>query len=239
MIGSTILIPVFEVLEVLGLVRRAEDVRVGGVGLLDAHLVGEAGALHVLGHLAPAAELVDERLIEPRLVDAQRRVRQQPVAIEPLDVVALERAAVAPDVHVVVLHRQDEHRAGDRAAERRRVEVGDAGRRDVKRAALQRRDAFGDELRAAVDEARLLGAVLQRLARNLVVVRFVRLTEVGRVGVRNRALARASSAARRWCRGRRKTQCRHARRPEHAEELSPCDSNHIDNRVRRGSGSKW
>ena len=227
MIGSTIVMPLFELLEVLGFVRRAEDVRVGRVRLLDAHLVGEAGALHVLGHLLAAAELVDERLIEPRLVDAQRRVGEQAVAIEPLDVVALERAAVAPDVDVVVLHREDEHRAGDGAADRRGVEVGDAGGRDVERAALQRGEALGHELRAAVDQARLLGAVLQRLARNLVVVRLVRLTEVGGVGVRNRALARASSAAPRWCRDRRKTRCRRARRPEHAEELSPSIPNHM------------
>ena len=104
-------------LEILRLVRRAEDVRVGGVGLLDAHAVGEAGALHVLGHLLAAAELVDELLIEPGLVDAQVRVGEQAVAVEPLDVVALERAAVAPDVDVVFLHRDDEHRAGDGAAD--------------------------------------------------------------------------------------------------------------------------
>ncbi len=42
---------------------------------------------------------------------------------------------------------------------------------------------------AAVDQARLLGAVLQRLARDLVVVGLVGLAEVGGVGVGNRALA--------------------------------------------------
>ena len=99
-----------------------------------------------------------------------------------------ERAAVAPDVDVVFLHRDDEHRAGDGAAERRGVEVGHAGGGDVEGAALQRRDPFGDHLRAAVDEARLLGAVLQRLARDLVVVGFVGLAQVGGVGVGDRAL---------------------------------------------------
>ena len=115
-------------------------------------------------------------------------IGEQAVAIEALDVVALERAAVAPDVDVVFLHRDDEHRAGDGAAERRRVEVGDAGRRDVERAGLQRRDAFGDELRAAVDQPRLLGAVLQRAARDVVVVGLVGLAEIRGVGVGNRAL---------------------------------------------------
>ena len=178
-----------EKLEILGFVRRAEDVRVGRVRLLDAHLVAEAGAIQVFRHLFAAAELVDELAIEPRLVDPQVGIGEQAVAIEALDVVALEGAAVAPDVDVVFLHRDDEHGAGDGAAERRGVEVGDAGRRDVEGAALQRGDAFGDELRAAVDQPRALGAVLQRLAGNLVVVALVGLPEVRRVGVRNRALA--------------------------------------------------
>ena len=39
MIGSTILMPLFEVLEILGFVRRAEHVRVGRVRLLGAHAV--------------------------------------------------------------------------------------------------------------------------------------------------------------------------------------------------------
>ena len=178
-----------EPLEILGFVRGAEHVRVGRVRLLGAHVVRQADLSHVLRHLGAAAELVDERLVEPRLVDAQARVGEQPVAIEAFDVVALERAPVAPDVDVVFLHRADEHRAGDRAADRRRVEVRNAGGGDVKRAALQDRQSLGDELRAAVDEAGLFGAVLQRAPRNLVVVRLVGLTEVRGVGVRDRALA--------------------------------------------------
>ena len=123
MIGWTIVMPFVEVLEILGFVRRAEDVRVGRIRLLDAHPIGEPGVAHVLGHFLAPAQLVDEALIEPRLVDAQRRIGEQPVAVEALDVVALEGAAVAPDVDVVFLHRDDEHRAGDGAAERRGVEV--------------------------------------------------------------------------------------------------------------------
>ena len=80
---------------------------------------------------------------------------------------------------------------------------------------------FGDELRAAVDQPRLLGAVLQRLARDLVVVGLVGLAEVGGVGVRDRALLRASSAAPRWCRGRRKTRCRPSGRRGDSEECVP------------------
>jgi hypothetical protein len=58
----------------------------------------------------------------------------------------------------------------------------------VERAALQRGEAFGSELAAAVDEARLLGAVEHRLLRYLVVVGLVGLAEVGGVRVRNGAL---------------------------------------------------
>ena len=167
----------------------AEDVGVGRVRLLDAHLVRQTGALHVLGHFLAAAELVDERLIQPRLVDAERRIGEQAVAIEALDVVALERAPVAPDIDVVILHCEDEHRAGDGAADGCRVEVRDARGGDVKRAALERRDPFGDQLCTAVNQARFLGAVGECLPGDLVVVLFVRLSEVGRVGVRDGALA--------------------------------------------------
>ena len=70
----------------------------------------------------------------------------------------------------------------------RGVEVVHAGGGDVEGAGLQRGDALGDELLAAVDQARLLGAVLQGAARDLVVIGLVGLAEVGRVGVGNGAL---------------------------------------------------
>ena len=177
-----------EEFQILGFVRGAEDVGVGRVGLLDAHLVLEAVPDHVLRHFLAAAEFVDELLVEPRLVDAQAGIGEQAVAVEPLDVVALVGAAVAPDVDVVLAHGGDQHGAGDGAAERRGVEVGLARRGDVEGAALQRGHAFGHQLLAALDQARLLGAVAHRLARNLVVVGLVRLTEVRRVGERHGAL---------------------------------------------------
>ena len=68
------------------------------------------------------------------------------------------------------------------------LKYGDARGRDVEGAALQRGDALGDELLAAIDQPRLLGAVLQGAPRDLVVVGFVRLPEVRGVGVRDRAL---------------------------------------------------
>ena len=75
----------------------------------------------------------------------------------------------------------DQHGAGDGAADRRGVEVGDAGGRDVEGAALQRGDALADELLAAVDQAGLFGAVLQGAARDVLVIGLVGLAEVRRV----------------------------------------------------------
>jgi hypothetical protein len=124
-----------QVLQVLRLVGGAEHVGVGGVGLFGRHLVAEAGLGHEGRHFGAAAEFVDEELVEPGLVDLQARVGQQAVAVEALDVVALEGAAVAPDVDVVLLHRRHQHRAGDGPAQRRGVEVGDAGGGDVEGAA--------------------------------------------------------------------------------------------------------
>ncbi len=175
-------------LEVFRFVCSAENVGVGGVGLLGRHLVAEAGLLHEGGHLGATAELVDEGGVEPGLVDFESGVDEQAVAVEALDVVAFEGRAVAPDVDVVLLHGGDEHGAGDGAADGRGVEVRHTRGRNVEGAGLQRGDAFAHELRAAVDEARILGAVLESLARDLVVVGFVRLAEVRGVGVRVRAV---------------------------------------------------
>ena len=208
--------PLVELLEVLGLVGRAEHVGVGGVGLLGRHLVGEAGLGHERRHLGAAAELVDEGLVEPGLVDAQGRVGEQAVAVEALDVVALEGAAVAPDVDAVLLHRRDQHRAGDGAAERRGVEVGDAGGRDVEGAALQRRQALGRELARG---SRSGAPSRRRTASPGAGCRRSRARRAGR-GWRCRRRGwrpcRASSAAPRWCRGRRRRRCRRARRREGA-----------------------
>ena len=137
--------------------------------------------------LGATAQFVDEALVQPGLVDLQRRVGQQAVAVEALDVVALEGGAVAPDVDLVLAHGGDEHGAGDGAADGRGVEVGDAGSGDVEGAALQRGQAFAHQLRAAVDQPGLLCPVLQRAAGNLVVVGFIGLAEIGGIAERNRA----------------------------------------------------
>ena len=175
-------------LERLGLVCGAPDVGVGRVGLLGAVAVRQVVGDEPLAHLLAAAELVHELLVQPRLVDAQQRVDEQAVAVEPLDVVALVRRAIAPDRDVVIAHRGDEHRAGDRAAKRRGVEVRAATGADVERTALQRNEALADQLGATIDEARALGAVLQGTARDVVEVGLVVLAEVRGVRKRDAAL---------------------------------------------------
>ena len=61
---------------------------------------------------------------------------------------------------------------------------------------------------AAVDEPRLSAPYSSARPRDLVVVGLVGLPEIRGVRAGNRALAPASSAARRSCRGRRRTRCR-------------------------------
>src|SRR5262249_32713775 len=141
-----------------------------------------------LAHLAPAAELGDERVIEPRLIDAEAGVREQPVAEEALDVVALVGRAVTPDLDTVLAHGAYEQRARDRATEGRGVEVAPPCGLDVEGAALERRQAFARERVFAVDEESLLRAVLLGLARKGRDVRLVVLAQVGRERIRHGTL---------------------------------------------------
>jgi hypothetical protein len=177
-----------QALEQLRLVGRSPDVGVGRVGLLLGVAVGQPAVAEPFAHLGPAAELVDEGGVEPRLVDAQVGVDEEAVAIEALDVVALVRGAVTPHVDAVLLHGLDEERPGHGPAQRRGVEVRATTGGDVERAALERHEALVDELRAAVDEARLLGAVLAGAVGHARQVGLVVLAEIRGVGERDRAL---------------------------------------------------
>src|SRR3954453_1232010 len=98
----------------------------------------QALCLEPLAHLRAAAELRHEGVVEPGLVDLERRVGEQAVAVEALDVVALVGRAVTPDPDAVLPHRLYEQRPGHGTAERRRVEVAAAGGLDVERTALER-----------------------------------------------------------------------------------------------------
>ena len=177
-----------ELLQLLRLVRRPPDVRVGRVRLLGRGAVRQAALEQPFAHLLASAELGHELLVEPGLVDAEGWVREQAVAEEALDVVALVGGAVPPDVDAVLAHGVHEHRPGDGTPERGRVEVGLARARDVKGAALERDEALVHELGAAVDELRRLGAVLERARRDVGDVLLVGLAEIGGEGVRDAAL---------------------------------------------------
>ena len=177
-----------EVLQGLGLVGRAPDVGVGGVGLLGAVPVGQVTGEQPLRHLLAAAELADEVGVQPRLVDPQGGVGEQAVAVEPLDVVALEGGAVAPDLHVVLEHGAHQQGAGDGPAERGGVEVGAAAGPDVERAAGQRREPLLDQGRPAVDQPGDLRAVRGGAAGDRGDVGLVVLADVSGVGARHRAL---------------------------------------------------
>ena len=177
-----------EVLERLGLVGGAPDVGVGGVGLLLARPVGQVALGEPGAHLVAATELGDEVGIQPRLVDAQVGVGEQAVAVEPLDVVALEGRAVAPDLDLVGVHGTHEQRAGDRPAQGSGVEVGLAAGADVERPARDGRQALLDERAAAVDQPGQLGAVLAGAVGDGVDLGLVVLTEVGRVRAGDRPL---------------------------------------------------
>ena len=177
-----------EVLEGLGLVGGAPDVGVGGVGLLLARAVGQVALGEPGAHLVAAAELGDEVGIQPRLVDAQVGVGEQAVAVEPLDVVALEGRAVAPDLDLVGVHGAHQQGAGDRAAQGSGVEVGLAAGADVERAAGDGRQALLDERVPAVDQPGQLGAVLAGAVGHGVDLRLVVLAEVGRVRAGDRPL---------------------------------------------------
>ena len=166
----------------------AQHIAVGGVGLFGAHFVAKAVGGHEGRHFGATTQLVNEQLVQPGLVDLQARVGEQTVAVKALDVVALEGAAIAPDVDVVLLHRGHQHGAGHGAAQRGGVEVGDAAGADVESAALDGGNAFVRQLGAAVHQAGFFGAVFHRFAGDFVVVGFVRLAQVGGVGVGQGAL---------------------------------------------------
>ena len=201
-----------EVLERLRLVGGAPDVGVGGVRLLLAVAVGQVVLGEPLAHLGAAAELVHEVGVEPRLVDAQLGVGEQAVAVEPLDVVALEGRAVAPDVDAVLVHGADQHGAGHGAAERRGVEVGAAAGADVEGAAGHRGEALLDELRCG---SRRRGRSRRRTAGRGRGRRRCRARRTGRcrrcrcTGSRP---CRASRPPPPRCPGRRRRRCRRVRR---------------------------
>ena len=199
-------------LQVLGLVGRAQHVGVSGVGLLGAHLVAEAVLGHEGGHLGAATELVDESAGRARACRCEGRIGQQTVAVKALDVVALEGGAVAPDVDVVLLHGGDQHGAGDSAAERRGVEVGRRPavvmwKAPACSAAMPSRTSWRRQ-----SIRRAFSAPYSRPCAESRRSRFRRAGPDWRCRRRARRPSASSSAAQRWCRARRRRRCRLCRR---------------------------
>ncbi|CDA03243.1 putative uncharacterized protein [Klebsiella variicola CAG:634] len=176
-----------EEFEVFRFVGGAEHVGVGGIGFFNRHLVVKAAGDHKFGHFVTAAELIDEITVQPRLVNLQFSIGQQAVTIETFDIVAFIGAAIAPDVDAIFFHCRHQHGAGDRAAQRRGVEVGQPTGGVMESATLNRRDPFCDQLFAAVDQTGTFSAILFRAARNSIVVVFVRLTQVSGICIRHGA----------------------------------------------------
>src|SRR3984893_19513193 len=108
-------------------------------------------------HFRAAAELVDEMLVEPRVIDSEARDCKQAVTVEALDIVAFEGGTIAPDVDAVLLHCRDQHRAGHGATKGRGVEVRDAAGADVEGAGLDGGTTFRHQLRGAIHEAGFFG----------------------------------------------------------------------------------
>ena len=102
-----------EQFQVFGLVRGTKHVGVSGVGFFGRHLVAKARLGHEGGHFCTATQLINEKLIEPRLVDFEGWVGQQTIAVKTLNVVALEGAAITPNIDIILLHCGYQHRAGD------------------------------------------------------------------------------------------------------------------------------
>ena len=193
-------------LEGLGLVGCTPDVGVGGVGLFGRVAVREVALDEPFAHFLAAAEFRDECRVQPRLVDAQLRVGEQAVAVEALDVVALVGGAVAPDVNTVFAHGADQQGAGDGAAQRGGVEVGLSAGADVEGATGQGNKALFNQCRLAVDKACGFCAVLQGAARDCINIRFIVLTKVAGVRVRDRHPFHASRQRQRTYRGHRRTR---------------------------------
>ena len=168
--------------------RRSPNVRVGRISLLLAHLVSQASFLKQLGHLFATPELAVEIVVQPRLVDLQTRIGQQPVTVKSLDVIALVSTPIPPNLYLIALHGLNQHRAGDGSANGRGIEIRNPGRGDVECPALQSRKPFMDQLLSTIDQPCQLRPTLHGPLGDVVVIGFVGLTEIRGVTARNRSL---------------------------------------------------
>ena len=177
-----------EEFQVFGLVCGAPDIGVSRVGLLHAGAVAIATRLQPLAHLFAPTQLSHELHVEPRLIYFQVGIGKQTIAVEALDVVALVGTAITPNVHAVLFHGIDQHRARHGAAQWGGVEIRLASAADVERTTLQRDQALIDQRATAVDQTRLLGFVFIGPLGDVVVVVLVILAKICCIAIRDRTL---------------------------------------------------
>ena len=125
--------------------RCTPNIGIGAVGLLCRITVRQFFGGQERAHFGAAAHLAHEVDIEPRFVNSQIRISEKSVAIEALNVVAFECAAVTPDVDTVMFHFANKQSACHCSSEWCRVEIGFASSCYMKRTALQRCEALLNE----------------------------------------------------------------------------------------------
>ena len=174
-----------KMLQGLGLVSGAPNVGVRRIGLFLRITIWQIVLGQPLTHFGTSTKFMDEVSIKPRLVDPQSRVGQQAIAIEALDVIALEGRTITPDVDTVFMHCPHQQGASHRTAQRGGVEICATTRTNVEGTTRQRSQTLFDQLRAAVNRASNLGAVLHRTRRYAGDVGLVVLPDVCGVGAGN------------------------------------------------------
>ena len=162
----------------------AEQIRIRGIRLFRTHLIVEAVGVEELRHFCAAAEFINEILIQPGLINFQTRVGQETVAVEAFNIVTFIRAAVAPDVDAVFLHRSDQPRAGHGAAKRSRVVINTASSGDVESVALDSGNTFTHQLGTTIHQACTFSAKSESFLRNGSIIAFVGLTEISGISIR-------------------------------------------------------
>ena len=135
-------------------------------------------------------------------------------------IVTTIRRAVPPDVDAVLVHRAHEERAGDRASERRGVEVRPTSGPDVEGATRERREALLDQLMSAVDGAGSSAPYCSARSGNPGRCPARRTGRDPRCTCTAPHPWRASRRRRPTCRARRRRRCRPAPRRAGREDLA-------------------
>lgn len=145
------------------------------------------------GSRAKIAVKTNDKRIDPvGACVGMRGARVQAVSTElggeRIDIVSFVGATVTPDIHAIFFHRSNQHGTSHGAAQRRRVEIGQAAGGVMKCATLNSGNTFGHQLFAAVDQTCVLRAVFHGTTRDRIIILFVWLAQVCSICIRNRSL---------------------------------------------------